>query len=148
MIRKATLSDLDNIIEFTKPYYEESVHYKKLTYSEAACRRTLAGWLNHSHVIVVERDEIVGVGVVTIGQTCYEELEAEMNLFYVSKDYRGKGVSRLLAEAITEFAKLHKVRIIHASNMSGMEGNNDKLWINLFRKYGYQVIGTTLARIL
>lgn len=148
MIRKATLSDLDDIIDFTRPYYQESVYSNYVTYSESACRRTLEGWLNSSHVIVVGHDAILGVGVVTIGQTCYEELEAEINLFYVSKDYRGKGVSRLLADAITEFAKLHKARIIHASNMSGMDGNNDKLWINLFRKFGYETIGTTLARFL
>jgi GNAT superfamily N-acetyltransferase len=147
-IRRATLDDLDAIIDLTRPYFDESVYSKHVTYSEVNCRRSFARLINQSNTFVIDADGLVAMAAVTITTTFYVQSEADLDFFYVLPEYRGTGVARLLAQACTDFAKQSEARVMYSCGASGMEGNNDKLWINLWKKNGFDFLGTTMIGVL
>jgi GNAT superfamily N-acetyltransferase len=147
-IRRATLDDLDAIIDLTRPYFDESFYAEYMTYSELGCRRSFAKMIRESNVFLVDADGLVAMAAVRITNTFYVQAEADLEFFYVMPEYRGTGIARFLTEICTDFAKRSGARVMYALSGSGMEGKNDKLWVNLWKKNGFDVLGTTMIGVL
>lgn len=149
MLRRATVDDIDRLLEFTRPYFEETAYKNKLTYSNENSRLACRIIVTNANMFLYEHDgEILGISAVSFSKTFFEELEAEFEFFFIKEEYRGSGIARLLVEFCTDFAKQSGASIIYAASNSGMSDKNDKLWCNLFRKFGYEFLGSQMFKFL
>lgn len=144
MIRRATIDDLDEIISFTRPYHTESF-WGQQKYSEIRSRERFTNYLTQCDTFVVDINGIVAMGTLVLDYFFSDELVCDLEFFYVSKEARGTGVSRMLRDGLTDFAKLKGASIMCACGSSGFD---DGLWVNLFRKIGFSKLGTTMVRVL
>ena len=150
MIREAGVLDITPIIDFLRPYHGESMFGKRgRVIDEDRLLETIGGAvLQDEWIVLVSLDDIGVNGVILAqtGYTFYQDLEMDIDLFYVSPDARGTGVSRMLVEEIINVAKNKKIGIIYCGCHSNMSdgGKNNKLYTNLFKKYGFEVTGTNL----
>lgn len=145
MLRRATINDLDELITLTRPYFDESFWGRHTRYSEEKTRQKFTYYLADLHSFVFDCNGIVAFAVVAIDHVFSEDLTADYEFFFVSKDARGSGVSRLLQAACENFAKAAGARIMCAANSSDV---HDGFWINLFRKFNFQKLGTTMVKVL
>lgn len=145
MLRRATISDLDEIIDLTRPYFDESFWGRNTKYSEAKTREKFAWYLNDLHTFVFDSGGILAIAVIALDHVFSEDLTADYEFFFVSKDARGSGVSRLLQEACEDFAKMSGARIMCACNSSDV---HDGFWVNLFKKFKYEKLGTVMVKVL
>lgn len=120
-LRKVKLSDLDNIIKYENIYFDSSLGYDYLKYQ--------IGNLD-SYYILLEDDNNNLIGY--IGSTL-EEM-AEIQNFFVVKNYRGKGYSKLLLQSVIDESIKRNVKSIY------LEVNKENLVaISLYLKYGFKV---------
>lgn len=145
MIRKATLSDLDEIIQVCRPYFDESFWGRHTRYSDEKTREKFTYYLTGLNTFVVDIEGICAIAVLAMDYVFSEDLTADYEFFYVSEHARGTGISRLLQEACENFAKLSGARIMCACGSSDVE---DNLWVNLFKKFKYEKLGTVMVKVL
>lgn len=145
MLRKAKIDDLEEVLDVVRPYFKESFWGKHTTYSEERTREKFSYYLQNLHTFVVDVNGIVAVATLILDYVCSEDLIGDYEFFYVSKEGRGTGASRLLQEACENFAKLSGARIMCACEASGVE---DNLWVNLFKKFKYEKLGTVMVKVL
>lgn len=144
-LRKAALSDVSEILSIMSAEHKKESIYKNLTYSPINTEICVRRWINEAEVILFCDPEILGISVVHTYKTYYEEWEGYIEYFYVRKDFRGSGISRLLVEASLNLMKLNGAHIIYADSGSGISDENDKIWGNLFSKYGFKNLGRTMV---
>lgn len=141
----ATFEDVDAIENLLYPYFEEST-YSGLTYDPLATKHTIAQWIPEVCILAKVDGEIVGITAFYFLNTFYKEPECDVVMFYIKPEYRGTGISRGLVNALTTIADQNQAGIIYTSSGSGMGGKNNDLYANLFKKFGFQELGTELIR--
>jgi GNAT superfamily N-acetyltransferase len=145
VVRRATIKDLEEVMDVARPYFKESFWGKNTTYSEERSREKFSYYLNDLDTFVIDINGIVAIAVLAMDYVFSEDLTADYEFFFVSRDCRGTGVSRLLQEACENFAKMSGARIMCAANSSDV---HDGFWVNLFKKYKYQKLGTIMVKAL
>jgi len=146
----AGMDDIKGIYNLLYPgYFEESI-YKDLTFDPQATIEFIHEYIrNYCFIAKNDKGEVVGVVAFGIEKTYYKEKECDVVMFYIRPDYRKTGLSRRLVEAIVKTAEiLGDVGVIYTSCGSGLEGDNDKLYANLYKKYGFKELGTELVRFM
>lgn len=144
MIRRATIEDLDEIINFTRPYHTESF-WGRTSYSEQKSRERFSAYLTECDTFVVDINGVVAMATLVFDYFFSDDLVCDLEFFYVTPEVRKTGVSRVLRDACVSFAKLRGARIMCACGSSGFD---DGLWVNLFRKIGFSKLGTTMVKVL
>lgn len=144
MLRRATINDLEEIIKFTRPYHTESF-WGQSNYSEARTRERFTHYLTDCDTFVVDIGGIRAMGTLVFDYFFSDDLVCDLEFYYVGKEFRGTGVSRLLRDALTDFAKLKGAVIMCACGSSGFD---DGLWVNLWRKLNFKKLGTTMVKVL
>lgn len=127
-------------------YFPESVYSGVFDYDAAATAQYISGWTDEICVIAYDGEQIVGVFAMYLARTYYRQPEADIILFYVAPSHRGTGLSREMVQLIVGIADKAGARAIYTDSASGMECKNNALYTNLFKKFGFQVLGTELAR--
>lgn len=143
-LRKANENDVPEILEIMSQGHHRESAYKNFTYSPLNTEICVRRWINEAETILVTAGDIIGLSVCHTYKTYYEEWEGYIEYFYVRKEFRGTGVSRLLVEASINLMKQNGARIIYADSASGISDENDKLWKNLFGKYDFKHLGSTM----
>lgn len=143
-LRKANETDIPAILEIMSGEHQRESVYKNFTYSPLNTEICVRRWINEAEVILFTAPDIIGISVCHTYKTYYIEWEGYLEYFYVKKEFRGTGVSRLLVEASLNLMKKNGARIIYADSASGISEENDKLWKNLFGKYGFKHLGSTM----
>lgn len=150
-LRKAEIKDVFRIVDFlSESHLKESLYSKIAEYCRDTSIQTFANYIQDSDsvtfIVEGEDNEIYGVGCMFLIRTYYKQKEANITYFYINPKYRGCGVSRVLAQALTDFAKSNGAVIIYASSGSGFDdkGKNNSLWINLWSKFGFKPLGTEM----
>jgi len=149
IIRKAEKEDLDPITDMMMRFIGEAEF--DLTYVEEQVRNL--AWrviLNEEAVVyVADIDGVLG-GVVAgfIDNEFSVEPCVYMNKFYVEKEFRGTPVGAELLKAFDAGCKEQGVALSFASSTAGMGETNEKLYVRLFRKCGYETLGRVLIRDL
>lgn len=141
MLRKATIDDLDEIVSFSRPYFDESI-LKGTEYSKERSRERFLSYIQDHYTIVFDENGILGMATLILDNFHSDDLICDVEMFYVSPEARGTGVSRLLRDACVNLAKLLGARKIFACSSSGVD---DRLWINLFSKSGFKKLGTVMV---
>lgn len=142
----ATPEHVDQIQELLFPHYFNESVYSGLTYDHHATRNMILAWLRDLAFVAIADGKVVGFVAAGLMRTFYKEPEMDIDMFYVLPDYRATGISRVLAKVIVEIADKFNVGAIYTSCLSGIDDSNDKLYQNLWKKYGFQKLGTVMLR--
>ena len=149
MIRKAELSDVNDIIQTIRPYHKESMFKEKRIGNEDRLFMTVHnsvmgdGWTT---LLSITDRSISGILIAYENYSFYDDSEMDIDFYYIPKEYRGSGVSRELIKAIKNIAIKRKIGIMYCGCHSNMAdgGKNNNLFVNLFKKYGFEETGTNL----
>jgi GNAT superfamily N-acetyltransferase len=144
VLKKATINDIPEILKIMSAEHKKESVYKNFTYSPANTEICVRRWIDEAEVILVDAQGIIGLSVFHTYKTYYEEWEGYFEYFFVRKEFRGSGVSRLLVEASVSLMKQNGASIIYADSASGISDENDKLWKNLFGKFDFKHLGSTM----
>jgi len=149
-LRKAEPFDVRRIYEFSKEYLLESLQGKKFELDENTALETfnIAVQVPDMYeTYIAESDKgLLGVMILLFSSSFFKGEECDVEFFYVAQNARGTGVSRALVEKCVEIKKDRGLNIIYAGCHSSFDdsGKNDKMFKNLFMKYGFEVTGTNL----
>jgi len=146
-VRLATFDDLERIERLLYPDYFEASTYHGLTYDRDAALQVGADWINNCCLLAEVGGELVGVASLKLMRTYYREIESDVVMFYVSPAARGTGAARKLAECIVKISVESGAKVIYTSCLSGVDGRNNTLYVNLFAKYGFKTLGTVMVRV-
>lgn len=146
-VQIANEADLDGIQDLLYPGYFQESTYNKLTYDHESTRGVIKNWLENVCFVGKSGDEIVAVVSMYYLRSFYKEPEADIEMFYIRPDFRGTGLSRDLVNCIVQNADANGCKVIYTGCASGINRKNDSLYANLFKKFGFSVLGTELARV-
>jgi GNAT superfamily N-acetyltransferase len=146
MIRRATLADLNQIIEMTTPYHYEAGVNAGRELSRERILQTFYGAIMNEDWITLVNDDLTAILIAYESHSFYDTPEMGIDFFYVSPETRASGVSRKLVEEIIKIARERKVAVLYCGCHSYMAdgGTNDRLFSNLFKKYGFKETGMNL----
>lgn len=145
MIRYATDNDIDAVESLCREFAEQSMYGKVMTYSRENALECIKNW---SSILVAEIDgKLVGFGAIVIATEFFNEREADIDKFYVQPKYRGTGIARMLAESLIKLAIANDARVIYALCGSGINEKNDKMFENLWKKFGLKKTGCLMVGI-
>jgi len=143
MIRYATDDDIDAVELLCREFAEQSMYGQVMTYSKENALECIKNW---SSILVAEIDgKLVGFGAIVIATEFFNEREADIDKFYVQPKYRGTGIARMLAESLIKLAIANDARVIYALCGSGINEKNDKMFENLWKKFGLKKTGCLMV---
>lgn len=142
----ATPQDINAIEGLLYPHYFNESHYSNMTYDSAQTKETIASWLTETCILARVNGRVVGILSMYFMRSYYKELEGDVIIFYVLPEYRGTGVARGLVAALDAISKEKGAAIVYTSSGSGIGETNNKLYANLFKKFGFEELGTELIK--
>ncbi len=146
-IRNAVADDLNDLCAMAKRFVAESD--LPFTYSDEASRRSFWHAIQNDDMILLvwADDDVIGGAVLGLVEQdfCYESM-GYMLKFYVEQEFRGLDVSRELVRAFENAAARKGARIVFTSSTAGMGERVEKMYVRLFEKQGYNVLGRVLVK--
>ena len=147
IVRPAVIADADKIQGLLYPHYFNESIFKTLKYNAQSTRDVINGYFDGGVVLIAEDGEkAIGFCVLSAGRTFYDDIEADVEMFFVLPEYRGSGVSREMIKNVVAAADMNGAAVIYSSCLSGIGEKNDSLWKNLWGKYGFKQLGTIMMR--
>ena len=121
-----------------------------LTYSEENTRATIWAAIHSPLIFLVWQGEEALGGMVMgdIESDFTQEKAVYLMKFYVEREFRGLGVSQELLQAFDEEAQRRGATVSFASSTAGMGPTNETLYVRLFEREGYNVLGRVLIKEL
>lgn len=147
MIRRAVPSDLEQLVSCAKLFTNESG--LPLTFNDAKARAAIWAMLHTDaldFIVDAEDGVVVGVVIVTYESTYYDETCAYVDKLFVHREFRGRGTSDALVEAVVDACRKRGASLIFASATAGMGEAIEKLFVRLFRRHGFKVLGRIIMR--
>lgn len=151
VIREITESDLDAVTLAAEEFYAESDHRGPLTPRPDKYKVMLQKYIGNPFVksfLAFQDGELAGYIHIYCQDDVTDEFIGEMYQFYIRKQFRGTGAARQLVNAADQqFQKWNCFRayseVAHGAVSSGI---NEKLFCNLWAKFGYVPKGTVLMK--
>lgn len=147
-IRNAVDRDAPALIEMAREFVAESGHgweFDPLVTMSTFMTRIR---FERSDVIcVIENDEIAAAAMVAWDRDFVVETLGFIEKFYVLRRYRGTRAGRLLVEGCVDWFEAHHVRAAFTTATAALSRGQDRQFVNLFAKYGFEPCGDTLARL-
>ncbi len=147
IIRKADNRDLPFLIPMFRRFVQETG--LPFTFDvEATILHITVLMESDDAIALIEDDDGIITGVIlgSVEQDCCRELCAYVIKMYVEVEFRGLGTARALVEAFQDEAKKLGASIIFASSTAGMGDRVEKLYVNLFGRYGFATLGRVLYK--
>jgi len=151
-ISRGTRGDIDDIVASATRFYESTDQHGRLTINKGNYRATLEEFIDNPYVCSLlaraASGELLGYMHIYCQNDYTVEMVGEMFQMYVEPAGRGKGVSRALVEAALEQYKKWGCVRLYAEGAAGIEdgGVNDKLFENLWTRYGYKKQGIVMMK--
>ena len=145
MIRDAEPKDLDQLCSLAKRFIEES--QLPYTYDPELARQEFWGGIHDENSIIlldVQEDLVAGIIMGYMSKDFCVESSAYLTKLYVEKEFRGIIRAQDLIEAFEERTK--EAIITYASATSGIGERTEKLFVRLFERSGYHVLGRIMAK--
>lgn len=146
-LKYACKDDVQGIIDLIYPHYFNESAYKVLDFDPEMARLTVENWLENICVICKDGEKIVAVASMFLARTYYKQAEANVEMFYILPQYRGKGISRAIVQTLVNVADTNKCAVIYTSCAGGVSELNNKLYTNLYKKFNFNKLGTEMVRI-
>ncbi len=150
-VRKAVLGDVENLVDMGQRFAGETE--LPMTYDNGRAFASFARAIREDDVILLvwETDGKVLAGLV-LGRVADDEFCSQrccyIMKFYVEQEFRGLSVARDLLEAFDYEAHNMGADVLFASATAGMGPVVEKLYVRLFEKQGYNVLGRVLVKEL
>lgn len=145
IVRRMNVDDTELVLEGMFRYFKETA-FNGMTPDFDACREIIRKYSDGASFVAMDGENLAGFAFMFMGRTFYKEIEADCEMFFVLPEYRGKGTARALVEAILNAAETAGAKLIYSSGQSGIGEVNQKLWHNLWGKYGFEQLGTIMWR--
>lgn len=146
-------TDVEDLIKLSSEFFHESGHYKNLTFDANLLRAQLeVRWREDPDFltyVVLENvtGAYVGFAHFFREKVFSQEYIGETWQFYVKPEHRGTGASRLLAYVIDRQFEEWGCAISYAECGSALDnGRTNKLFFNLWSRFGYSFLGTSLFK--
>lgn len=147
IVRPAVPADLLNLLPIAQRFIEESgLPY---TYDEGISKRTFLSAIESDDFIVLvqEYDGVITGGILAgLERDFCVELSAYVVKMYVEREFRGLGTADALMVAYEEEIKRRGVLLSYASATAEMGDRVEKLFVKLFERFGYRVLGRILVK--
>ena len=147
MIRHAIVDDVPALCRMARRFVEESSH--PLTFDPSmACATFHQAIARDDLFLLVDDDEGVLCGGIMgcVKRDFCKERCAYLTKIYVEKEFRGLGTSRDLVRHFEFEAKRLGAAVVFAPAAAGMGDRTDKLFVRLFEKFEYEVLGSVLVK--
>ena len=146
MIRPAVESDLDQICAMSERFTEETTF--PLTYDPSLARETLWGIVHDDHIFLVAHEDGILMGFIIgyVKKDFFCESCAYVRKFFIDKEFRGLGASRELLNAFEDASFELGATMVFAATHAGMGVLAEKLYVNLFSRFGYQITGRAVSK--
>ena len=146
-IIRATLEHVDEIEGLLYPHYFEESGYNHLDYDSDNCKRCISEWVTSGVGIMIKsRGKLVAFAAMGFIRTFYKQIEADVDMFFVLPEYRGTGIARVLSKVLSDFANEAQAAVVYTSCLSELGGKNNQMYVNLWKKLGFRVLGTVMIR--
>lgn len=145
MIRDAEPKDLDQLCDLAKRFIEET--QLPYTYDPELTRAHYWEAIHDDESIIildVEEDIVAGIVMGYMSKDFCVESSAYLTKLYVEKEFRGIIKVKDLVSAFEERVK--EAVIIYASATSGIGERTETLFVRLFERSGYHVLGRIMAK--
>lgn len=147
IVRKANQGDLPSLIPLARRFVDETE--LPLTFDASSSASYMVGAMeSEEFIFLVEEDNgiISGAIIGAVDKDFCKETCAYITKMYVEKEFRGLGTSRALVEAFQEEAKKLGASLVFSAATAGMGDRVEKLYVRLFQRYGYNVLGRVLVK--
>ena len=99
--------------------------------------------------LVSEQDDVInGVAIVIYEAGYTNEICAYVDKLFIHREFRGLGASDDLLEAVLEACSNRQAKLVFASATAGMGERIEKLYVRLFERHGFSVLGRIIMRAL
>jgi len=153
MIRYAEAKDYESLVRGAKAFTQESG--LPLTWSERHARETIWAQIHDPSVdfiVEVERadfeDVITGGAIIVYDQDYYEETCAIVQKFFVYREFRGRGTSDNLLKGVLGTCVKRGALLVFAQAGAAMGWRMEKLFVRLFQRHGFEILGRAIMRTL
>jgi GNAT superfamily N-acetyltransferase len=142
--RLATADDVPTILTMAEQFVRESGYGMRFDADHAT--DYLLTLLAHPDALVMVADGGFCTACVSLdwcdAPICYVEK------LYLMPSARGSGIARSFVAAVVEFARQHGCSHVFATATAGLGDQVERLFINLFKKYGFHTCGAAVCRSL
>jgi len=145
LIRDAEEKDLDQLCDLAERFIAES--NLPYTYDPVLTRKHYWEAIHDEETIIilaVEEDIVAGIVMGYVSRDFCVESSAYLTKLYVEKEFRGIIGAKHLVAAFEERVK--EAVIIFASATGGVGEEIEKIFVRLFEKSGYSVLGRIMAK--
>jgi GNAT superfamily N-acetyltransferase len=146
LIRDAIAEDLEPMCNLARRFVAET--NMPLTFDYDATRALFWGAIHDEEsifIVAVEDGIIAGVIMGYVEKDFCVEYSAYITKLYIEKEFRGLVGAKHLIAAFEEKVK-GRASLIYASATAGIDDRIEKLFVNLFQKSGYSVLGRILLK--
>lgn len=148
-IRPAQPADLEALTAMAERFVAETA--LPLTFDRENARDAIwTAMCGDQSILLVEQSGEVLAGAVlgfVEADFCAEKC-GYITKLYVEKEFRGVGTSQALAEAFEAEARHRGAAVVFASATAGMGEMVEKLYVRLFERIGYEVLGRVVVKVL
>lgn len=145
--RRAQAGDYEGLVDMARIFTEESG--LPLTFNEEHARETLWASLHRPEmdfIVVVDQDLVVAGTIIVYEAGYYDEICAYVDKFFVHREFRGLAASDTLLQGVLTHAGERQAKLIFATATAGMGASIEKLYVRLFRRHGFEVLGRIIMR--
>lgn len=146
MIRQATHDDIPAIVAMARGFVTESVEYG-MEFDAEASKNYLCLLLNHpDECQVFVTDDVSAVAIALIAHDWCKRPVCYVEKLFLTPSCRGTGAARELVKRVIEYAASNGCSHVFATSTAGMGHQVERMFVNLFRKFGFSECGPVLAR--
>ena len=135
MIRTPTVEDIPFLYDLIHPYAGQSWQGKQVAVDKDIILESLHNVVTAKNFVAVMSDHGLAFGYY--GQSWWAEPDCAVDFFYTNKP----GAGRELAQAMIDGFKARHCGWMYAGAESDISSANNRLYQNLFRKFGFRDIG-------
>lgn len=146
-VRAARQGDLQSLLNMARRFVSETS--LPLTFDAEIATRTLLQVIqSDGGILLVEEDDGVLTGLIVgvVERDFCVERCAYVTKMYVERELRGLGTARALVKAFQVEAEQLGASVIFAAATAGMGQDVERLFVKLFERNGYVVLGRVLVK--
>lgn len=144
MIRKANSTDIPTLLDMAQTFINETSY--GVEFDSQVSASYLTQIISYPLADVLIADGFAGVAILAASYEFQRRPFCYVAKFYVKPDRRNAGSGRELMEAIGKWAKEKDCSHTFVTATAGLDPTNQKLFINLMKKYGFEESGPVLFR--
>lgn len=149
-IRKPTQEDFGSLYHMARCFYMEGA-YRDFTFDRDRCIETVRALCDGTLEAAMAEWEGIPIGFAawSYERHCTVEPIGMAFLFYVTNAARGTPAARMLRDHMDKRAGEAGCAAFYIASTAGFNDNgaNQKLFTNLFKKNGFEVVGTFMRKV-